>query len=99
MRGCKVVALFVFREGFHAISWPMPFKFFVKSSVAVEGNFENWEATLTFTSSDASMGVLDVKIQATSVNTRSGMKEGKLKSKDFFDVKQDPLITFLSKRL
>jgi len=33
------------------------------------------------------------------VNTGSGMKDGKLKGKDFFDVKQSPLITFLSKKV
>jgi polyisoprenoid-binding protein YceI len=42
---------------------------------------------------------LDVKIQAASVNTGSGMKDGKLKGKDFFDVDHDPLITFLSKKI
>jgi polyisoprenoid-binding protein YceI len=30
---------------------------------------------------------LDIKIQAATVNTGSGMKDEKLKSKDFFDVK------------
>jgi polyisoprenoid-binding protein YceI len=44
-------------------------------------------------------GVLDIKIQADSVNTGSGMKDGKLKSKDFFNADQDPLITFLSKKV
>jgi len=39
-------------------------------------------------------GVLDVKIDAASVNTGSGMKDGKLKSKDFFNVQEDPYITF-----
>ena len=33
------------------------------------------------------------------MNTGSGMKDGKLKSKDFFDVNQDPLITFHSDRV
>jgi len=74
-------------------------KFSVKASVAIEGTFDKWDATLTFTSPDASTGVLDVKIQADSVNTGSGMKDGKLKSKDFFDVKQNPVITFLSKKI
>jgi polyisoprenoid-binding protein YceI len=74
-------------------------KFFVKASVALEGTFDKWDATLTFTSPDVTTGVLDIKIQADSVNTGSGMKNGKLKSKDFFDVKQDPLITFLSKKI
>jgi polyisoprenoid-binding protein YceI len=74
-------------------------KFNVKASVAIDGTFDKWDSTLTFTSPDVSTGVLDVKIQADSVNTGSGMKDGKLKGKDFFDAKNDPLITFKSTRV
>jgi polyisoprenoid-binding protein YceI len=74
-------------------------KFFVKASVALEGNFDKWDATLTFPSTDPESAVLDIKIQADSVNTGSGMKDDKLKSKDFFDVKQDPYITFHSTKV
>ena len=74
-------------------------KFHVKASVDLTGIFEKWTATLTFTSPDVTTGVLDVKIQAASVNTGSGMKDGKLKSKDFFNVEQDPLITFHSTKV
>jgi polyisoprenoid-binding protein YceI len=74
-------------------------KFFVKASVALEGNFDKWDATLTYTSPALSTGVLEIKIQAASVNTGSGMKDDKLKSKDFFDVKKDPLITFQSTKV
>jgi len=74
-------------------------KFFVKASVAIEGQFSKWEATLTFPSTDATSGVLDVKIYADSVNTGSGMKDDKLKSKDFFNAKQDPYITFHSTKV
>ena len=42
---------------------------------------------------------MDVEIQAGSVNTGSGLKDGKLKGKDFFDVKQDPYITFHSTKV
>jgi len=73
--------------------------FSVKASVALQGKFDKWEATLTFPSADVTTGVLDIKIQADSVNTGSGMKDGKLKSKDFFDVKQDPYITFHSNKI
>jgi polyisoprenoid-binding protein YceI len=73
--------------------------FFVKSSVNLEGKFNKWNATLTFTSPDVSTGVLDIKIQAASVDTGSGFKDDKLKSKDFFDVKQDPFITFRSTKM
>ena len=74
-------------------------KFSVKASVAVNGTFDKWDATLTFRSTDVSTGVLDIKIQADSVNTGSGMKDGKLKGKDFFNADQYPLITFLSKKI
>jgi polyisoprenoid-binding protein YceI len=73
--------------------------FYVKASVALVGTFEKWDSTLTFTSTDVTTGALDIKIQAASVNTGSGMKDGKLKSKDFFDVDEDPLITFHSTKI
>jgi polyisoprenoid-binding protein YceI len=71
----------------------------VKSSVSIVGKFDKWDSTLTFISPDVTTGVLDIKVQAASVNTGSGMKDGKLKSKDFFDVQQDPLITFHSTKI
>jgi polyisoprenoid-binding protein YceI len=74
-------------------------KFDVEASVAIEGTFDKWDATLTFTSPDVSTGVLEIKIQADSVDTGSGMKNGKLKGKDFFDVKQSPIITFKSTKI
>jgi polyisoprenoid-binding protein YceI len=74
-------------------------KFYVKSSVSLVGNFDKWDATLTFTSSDVTTGVLDIKIQAATVSTGSDVKDKKLKSKDFFDVDQNPLITFRSTKV
>jgi polyisoprenoid-binding protein YceI len=74
-------------------------KFFVKATVALVGKFDKWDATLTFASTDVATGVLDIKIQAASVNTGSGMKDNKLKSNDFFNVEQDPSITFRSKKI
>jgi polyisoprenoid-binding protein YceI len=74
-------------------------KFGVDASVAIKGDFNKWNATLTFTSPELSTGVLDVEIQAASVNTGSGMKDGKLKGKDFFNVEHDPLITFKSTKI
>ena len=71
-------------------------KFDVKASVAIAGKFDKWDATLTFTSPELSTAVLDIKIQAASVDTGSGMKNGKLKGKSFFDVENNPLITFHS---
>lgn len=74
-------------------------KFHVKASVAIDGTFDKWDATATMTSPEVETAVLDVKIQAASVNTGSGMKDGKLKGKDFFDAEHDPLITFHSTKV
>ncbi|HTZ88858.1 MAG TPA: YceI family protein [Alloacidobacterium sp.] len=73
--------------------------FNVKASVAIAGKFDKWDATITFTSPDVTTGVLDIKAQAASVDTGSGMKDGKLKGKDFFDAEHNPLITFHSSKI
>ena len=74
-------------------------KFDVKASVEIAGKFDKWDASLTFTSPDDTTGTLVIKIQADSVDTGSGMKNGKLKGKDFFDVQSYPEITFVSTKI
>jgi hypothetical protein len=37
-------------------------KFDVEASVAIEGKFDKWTASLTFTSAEGSTGVLEIKI-------------------------------------
>jgi polyisoprenoid-binding protein YceI len=74
-------------------------KFFVKASMSVTGTFDKWDASLTFSSSNAASGVLDIKIQAASVNTGSGLKDRKLKSDDFFAADRYPLMTFRSTKI
>jgi polyisoprenoid-binding protein YceI len=74
-------------------------KFAVDASVSIAGTFDQWNASLTFGSPDVSTGVLDVEIQAASVDTGSGMKNSKLKGSDFFDVKNNPLISFKSTKI
>ena len=71
-------------------------KFHVKSSTTIAGKFDKWNANLTFKSPDETTGALEIKIEAASVDTGSSLKNGKLKSKDFFDVEQNPYITFRS---
>ena len=74
-------------------------KFDVEASVAIKGTFDKWNAALTLTSPDVTTAVLDVEIQAATVDTGSGLKNSKLKGPDFFDVVQSPLITFKSTKL
>ena len=73
--------------------------FDVEASVDIKGKFDKWNASLSFTSPDLSTAVLDIKIQADSVDTGSGMKNNKLKGDDFFAVKKNPYITFHSQKI
>jgi polyisoprenoid-binding protein YceI len=73
--------------------------FYVKSSVNLEGTFEKWDATLVFTSTDASTGVLDIKIQADSVKSGSESKDKKLKGEHCFDAEKNPYLTFHSTKI
>lgn len=77
----------------HADSW---INFHVKATMKIAGKFDKWDATLTFASPEETTGVLVITIQADSVDTGSGMKNNKLKGKDFFDVERNPVITFKS---
>jgi len=59
-------------------------KFDVEASVSIVGTFDKWgrhpDGLLPLTSST---GVLDIKIQADSVDTGSGMKEREAEGKEF----------------
>ncbi|MGA7921697.1 MAG: YceI family protein [Candidatus Acidiferrales bacterium] len=74
-------------------------RFGVDSSVPIKGTFDKWSASMKFSSTDVRSGVLDIEIQADSVNTGSGLKNDKLKSKDFFNAKDSPIITFKSTKV
>ena len=74
-------------------------KFDVEASVAIKGTFSKWDASLTFQTRELSTAVLDIKIQADSVDTGSGVKNGKLRGKDFFNAKEAPYITFHSTKV
>ena len=74
-------------------------KFGVDSSVSIKGTFEKWNTSIKFSSRDVRSAVLDIEIEAGSVNTGSHMKDNKLKGKDFFNVKESPVITFKSTKI
>jgi polyisoprenoid-binding protein YceI len=73
--------------------------FHVKASTPLQGRFDRWTGSLTFSSPDVSTGVLQIKVDAASVDTGSGLKDGALKSDKFFDVKNNPVISFRSTRI
>jgi polyisoprenoid-binding protein YceI len=74
-------------------------RFGVDSSVSIKGVFEKWNASIKFSSRDIRSAVLDIEIEADSVNTGSHVKDNKLKGEDFFNARESPLITFQSTKI
>ncbi|MBV8630741.1 MAG: YceI family protein [Silvibacterium sp.] len=71
----------------------------MRSSRPLTGNFEKWNATLTFASRDPTSAVMNVEIQAASVYTPGGKNDDKLKSRELLDVQQNPTISFKSDKV
>lgn len=84
---------------FQVIAPESKVNFKVDASVSIAGVFEKWTANLRFATPYVESGVLEIIVQAASVNAGSSLKEGKLKGGDFFDVKANPEITFRSKKI
>lgn len=65
----------------------------------VRGRFEDFSGQVNFDEQNPENSSVNVQIQASSINTRDGQRDGHLKSADFLNVEQYPLITFQSTRI
>lgn len=63
------------------------------------GRFEEFSGQVNFDEQNPENSSVNVEIQAASINTRDGQRDGHLKSPDFLNVEQYPLITFKSTRV
>jgi polyisoprenoid-binding protein YceI len=65
----------------------------------VRGAFTKISGTVDYDASDLSKSVIDVTIDAASVDTRVEMRDNDLKSANFFEVAKYPTITFKSTKV
>jgi polyisoprenoid-binding protein YceI len=65
----------------------------------VRGRFENLEGEVHFDEQKPARSMVDVRIEAASIDTREADRDGHLKSPDFLNVEEYPYITFKSKRV
>jgi polyisoprenoid-binding protein YceI len=73
-------------------------QFYVSSSLSdITGTFGSWHGTLKIPHPGNTEGIaLQLTIATASMTTGSGMKNGIIKGKDFFNIEQYPTITFVS---
>lgn len=62
----------------------------------VDGNFKDFDVTITTTKPDFSDAKFELTAQAASINTGNDMRDGDLKSDHFFNVAVNPTLTFTS---
>ena len=65
----------------------------------VKGRFSGVDGTVSIDEADPSGAEVDVRIDASTVDTRESQRDAHLRSADFFDVEKFPHITFTGKRI
>jgi polyisoprenoid-binding protein YceI len=65
----------------------------------VRGDFGKVTGTVDYQPNDPARAHADIKIDASSIDTRNEKRDGHLKSADFFDVAKCPDITFKSNKI
>jgi polyisoprenoid-binding protein YceI len=65
----------------------------------VRGRFEEFDGTVEFDEQNPENSVVDVRIDATSINTREAKRDTHLRSPDFLNAEKYPYLTYQSTRI
>lgn len=65
----------------------------------VYGNFDDFTINLEYNEGDVPRSTLNVSIDVASIDTDNEKRDAHLKSPDFFDVENFPMMNFISKRI
>ncbi len=69
------------------------------SGISVEGKFKGLAGVIIFDTKNIATSLIDVSIDAKTINTDNNTRDGHLKKKEYFDVESFPKILFQSKKI
>jgi polyisoprenoid-binding protein YceI len=83
-----------------APKWAIEKEYSVKFTFGrVEGAFSGLQGIINFDPANCTQSKLDVSINAAAVNTGNGMKNQRIRDKDWLDADKYPVITFTSTQI
>src|SRR5574341_2675489 len=65
----------------------------------VRGHFDKFDGTVAFDENNPAATQVDIRIDASSLDTRESNRDAHLRSADFLDAANHPYITFTSRRV
>lgn len=65
----------------------------------VRGHFTDFESSIIMSENDFTKSVISFTAQIDSINTNSEMRDGHLKSAEFFDIEKFPTLSFKSNKI
>lgn len=65
----------------------------------VDGFFTGLKGTIKFNTADLSASLFDVTVDANTINTDNNMRDNHLREDTYFDVKNHPVIRFVSEKI
>lgn len=65
----------------------------------VSGKFKTFSGTILYDANDLTKSSVEVEIEVQSVDTGNERRDNHLRSSEFFDAANNPLITFVSKKI
>jgi len=87
----------LFAQEYHPTDQGSSVTFKIKNfGFGVDGSFTGLLGKIVFDPKDPGKASLDVSIDAATVNTDNGSRDGHLKKEDYFDVQNHPRIRFVS---
>jgi polyisoprenoid-binding protein YceI len=95
-----IITANVFAQDYAPVNEGSKISFKIKNlGFNVDGSFSGLKGTIKFNPADLASSSFDMTIDANTVNTDNNMRDNHLREESYFDVKNHPLIRFVSAKV